>query len=97
MPTYHDHLAAHLDGKEHPLPHPGLTEHGQRITPRKPTADTDPLQEQMAKAKAQIPAAPGPITMHEPRVDWLGRSVRALVLVASVVAVVGLIALGVAA
>lgn len=96
MPTYQDHLAAHLDGKAHPLPHPGMTEHGQRITPRKPPADADPLQEQMSQAKAQIPAAPGPITMHEPRVDWRGRSVRALVLVVSVVAVVGLIAWGLA-
>lgn len=65
---HYNELAAHLDGQAHPKQGTGLTEHGQRITPRR--AIDEPSQPQQPPIKQSVP---GPITMHEPTsgVDWI--------------------------
>lgn len=67
--TYHDDLTAHLAAQEHPQPHPkrydhGYISHDMRLRDfglATPEAPQKPVRK-----------SPGPITMHEPRVDWLG-------------------------
>lgn len=74
--TYHDELTAHLAAQEHPQPHPKRYDHGYMRNDPVMVTTIDGKQftvEEWAKIKA-APARkpPGPITMQEPRVDWMG-------------------------
>lgn len=64
--TYHDELTAHLAAQEHPQPHPKRYDHGYI------KYDDMRLRDFGVARPAPARKHPGPITMHEPRVDWVG-------------------------
>ncbi len=80
--TYHDELTAHLAAQEHPQPHPKRYDHGYTV---------QDMRLRDFGLQRPAPAArkhPGPITMHEPRVDWIGWVLAGGTLLAGVFAAV---------
>ena len=64
--TYHDELTAHLAAQAHPQPCPPRYDHGYI------RRDDMRLRDFGLARPAPARQSPGPITMHEPRSDWLG-------------------------
>lgn len=101
--TYHDELTAHLAAQEHPQPHPKRYDHGyikyddmrlrdfgvQRPAPLRKTHCADCNRTQCKGPCSR--KSPGPITMHEPRVDWLAWAMLAGVVVSAVGSFYGLV------
>lgn len=73
-PSMLDELAAHLDGKAHPLPHPKRYDHGYIKFSTFKTPDLTKFTKPASSAQHSFTkhslAYPGPITMQEPSVNW---------------------------
>lgn len=96
--TYHDELTAHLAAQEQPLPHPKRYDHGYTVQDMR-LRDFGLATQQPAKCctgacnqgrQCVHPKRkhPGPITMHEPRADWLAIALVVAVTVLSVLAAI---------